>query len=66
MERQILRRLDVQRVTGLSKATIWRLVKEGSFPRPVRLGARAVGWRADEVVSWIDSRPRTTTEGAPE
>ena len=66
MEQKILRRLDVQRITGLSKATLWRLVKAGDFPRPIRLGARAVGWKAQEVVAWIDSRPRATSGEQPE
>ena len=65
MEQKILRRLDVQRITGLSKATLWRLVKAGDFPRPIRLGARAVGWKADEISAWIESRPRATNEDQP-
>ena len=62
MKSQILRRSEVQRLTTLSKATLWRLVKAGTFPRPVKLGERAVGWKADEVLAWIESRPRTTSE----
>lgn len=62
MDVQILRRLDVQRVTGLSKATLWRLVKAGAFPQPIKLSERAVGWKADEIDAWIESRPRTTSE----
>lgn len=44
--------------TGLSRARLYALIKEGKFPVPLRLGARAVGWRSDEVAAWIDSRPR--------
>lgn len=62
MGSKILRRLDVQRLTGLSKATIWRLVKAETFPRPIKLSERAVGWKADEIDAWIESRPRTTSE----
>ena len=65
MEQKILRRSEVQRVTGLSKATIWRLVKMGDFPRPIRLGARAVGWKSSEIADWIESRPRATSENQP-
>ena len=65
MEQKILRRLDVQRITGLSKATIWRLVKEGSLPRPIKLGARAVGWKSNEIADWIESRPRATSGNQP-
>jgi len=62
MASQILRRLEVQRITGLSKATLWRLVKTGDFPRPIKLSERAVGWKASEIDAWIESRPRTTSE----
>ena len=59
MER-IMRIPEVVEVTGLSKATIWRRVKSGDFPAPVRLGSlatRSVGWREGEIKRWLDSRP---------
>lgn len=38
---------------GLSKATIYRQIKEGRFPRPVKLsGNRAVGWRQEDLAAW--------------
>lgn len=45
----ILRRKQVEREVGLSRSTIYQRMKEGTFPRPIRLGARAVGWRAGEI-----------------
>ena len=47
---------DVVETVGLSKATVWRRVKDGSFPAPVRLGgarARSVGWRVRDVQDWL-------------
>jgi len=41
---------------GIGKSTIYRLISEGKFPRPVRLGARAVGFVREEVDAWIDAR----------
>ena len=41
---------------GISKSTVYRLISEGSFPRPVPLGARAVGFVSEEVTSWIDAQ----------
>ena len=52
----ILRLPAVLELTGLSRTTIWRMVKRGEFPQPVALGARARGWRASEVQEWMDSR----------
>lgn len=36
-----------------SPATFWRKVKNGSFPQPVKLGARVTAWRVEEVRAWI-------------
>lgn len=55
---KILRRPAVQSLTGLSRTGIWRYVQAGSFPAPIQLGPRAIGWRASEVQAWIESRPR--------
>src|SRR5262249_51397804 len=41
-------------------ATIWRLRHAGKFPRPVRIGLRAVGWRISEIEAWIDRLNSTT------
>ena len=45
----ILRRRQVEIQTGCSRSTIYLRIKQGLWPKPVRLGARAVGWPAREV-----------------
>ena len=54
----LLRRPAVERLTGLARASIYRLMGEGAFPVPVRLGARAVAWREAEIAEWSASRSR--------
>ena len=49
----ILRLPAVKSRTGLSRSTIYERIANGSFPQPVRLGARAVGWRESEIAAWI-------------
>jgi prophage regulatory protein len=49
----ILRLPTVKARTGLSRSTIYLRIAEGSFPRPVSLGARAVGWVEAEVNGWL-------------
>ena len=39
----------VERETGLSKSTIYALIKKGEFPEPIQLGQRASGWLSSEV-----------------
>ena len=52
----VIRRLPwVLKTSGLSKTTIWRLEKEGAFPKRVKLGPQAVGWRESEVLKWIET-----------
>ncbi len=36
-----------------SSATLWRKVKAGTFPRPVKLGARITAWRVEDVRAFI-------------
>lgn len=55
---KILRKPDVERITGLSHCTIWRLERAGEFPQRIKLSANTVGWRSDEIADWIDSRLR--------
>ena len=60
MEPQILRITDVLAATGPGRTTLWRRVKSGDFPAPIRLGgaaSRAVGWRRTEIQASIDERP---------
>lgn len=52
----ILRLPAVKSRTGLSRGTIYLRVSDGTFPRPVSLGARAVGWVEAEVETWLERR----------
>lgn len=45
----ILRLPEVKRRTGLGRSSIYLKMAQGLFPKPVKLGVRAVGWRQDEV-----------------
>jgi prophage regulatory protein len=47
----IWRRTRVQEETGEARSTLYRRVSQGLFPPPIRLGARSVGWPADEVIA---------------
>jgi prophage regulatory protein len=53
MSNTILRLPAVKTRTGLSRSTIYLRVKEGRFPKPISLGARAVGWVDAEVEEWL-------------
>ena len=44
---------DVCRITDLSKPTIYRLMNEGKFPRPLRLSPQRVAWRMADIENWL-------------
>lgn len=52
----VLRLPKVREATGLSRSTLLRRVKEGTFPAPIKIGPRAVGWVQSQVLSWINDR----------
>jgi len=54
---QFICRLPVVKArTGLSRSTLYAMMAEGRFPKPIKLGDRAVGWAESEVLAWIESR----------
>lgn len=53
---RILRMRDVLDCTGLSKSTLYRIIRDGEFPKPVRITSQLVGWRASVIQEWIESR----------
>jgi prophage regulatory protein len=58
-ENVILRRPEVEQTTGLSRSTLYAMMADGAFPRPVKLGKRAVGWRASDITAWLESREQS-------
>ena len=54
MESRILRCQEILERIGVSKATLYRMVKRGDFPKQCRLGSgRAVGWHSQDVDAWF-------------
>lgn len=51
----LLPRKTVEKMSGLSRATIYRLIKSGKFPRPLSIGTGSVRWRQSEVIAWQKS-----------
>ena len=55
-ENFVLRLPAVTERVGLCRASVYAMVRNGKFPRPIRLGQRAVGWRLGDIDSWIAAR----------
>ena len=64
MATAILRLPAVKARTGLSRSTIYLRISEGSFPKPVSLGGRAVGWIEAEVNDWLNQQIEISRKAA--
>ena len=64
MATAILRLPTVKARTGLSRSTIYLRVAEGSFPAPVSLGGRAVGWIEAEITEWLNQQIKASRQAA--
>lgn len=56
----ILRLPTVKSRTGLSRSTIYLRASEGTFPKAVNLGGRAVGWIETEIDAWLEHQVETS------
>ncbi len=62
MDDRLLRRDEVESRVGLKRSSIYREMRAGRFPIPVKVGPRAVRWPAREIERWLEARPRATGE----
>jgi prophage regulatory protein len=52
MIKKIYRLPEVMDMTGLSRSSIYLRISTNEFPKPVKLGRRAVGWPEDTIIAW--------------
>jgi prophage regulatory protein len=64
MATAILRLPVVKARTGLSRSTIYVRASTGTFPKPVSLGGRAVGWVESEIQQWLEQRIEQSRKAA--
>jgi prophage regulatory protein len=63
MATSIQRLLLVKDRTGLSRSTIYLRIAEGTFPKQISLGSRAVGWIESEIDEWLEQRIESSRAG---
>ncbi len=56
MTTSLIRLDEVRRRTGWSRSMIYKQFNCGEFPKPIKLGTRAIAWVSDEVDAWIKQR----------
>ena len=52
---KLLRRHQLEANLGISRSTIYQMMASGEFPKPLKIGRRAVGWRVEDVEEWLDN-----------
>lgn len=55
---RLLKLSQVKTIVPYSAASIYRMVSEGDFPAPLKLGKNRSAWRLSDIQHWIDSRPQ--------
>lgn len=66
MNQQVMRAQEVCALLGVSRATLYRMMDKGAFPRPVSLSDRTVGWSAVVVHAWLSNRSQGLSCGREE
>ena len=54
MEERLLTLQEVCQITKLSRASVYRFIEAGNFPRRVKVGPRASRWRASDLLAWME------------
>lgn len=49
---------DVLKIVPVCRSTLWKMVKNNSFPQPIRLSANVTVWRNSEIVSWVEQQKK--------
>ena len=60
---EIIRAAQLAKALSVTEKTVWVWAKNGTLPAPIRISDNTVGWRADVIQQWLDSRP--TYKAAP-
>lgn len=56
---RLIRMKEVIHLTGLSRPSVYRFMKEGAFPNSIDLGERSVAWVEEEVLEWVEHKIQT-------
>ena len=56
---KLLTMTELQRIVPYSSSHLYRLIKVGEFPQPIRLGPNRVAWRETDIERWIESREQS-------
>jgi prophage regulatory protein len=64
-DERILETSELLERVPLDRSTIWRMVQEGRFPKPIQLTRSRIGWRWSAVLAWLAEREANPVEARP-
>lgn len=64
MTDRFLRREDVERLTGLARSTLYEFMANGTFPKSIKIGGRAVAWAESDIARWQEARKAKANSSA--
>ena len=56
MTERLIRRKEVESITGLSRSSIYAMISSGEFPKPIKIGIQAVAWPESDIQEWVAKR----------
>jgi prophage regulatory protein len=62
-EIQFYRISHLQKKLGVSRSSLWSWVKQGSFPKPIKLGKNCTAWNASDINNWVEERTNLSSKG---
>lgn len=64
MSNRFLRLTEIKNLTGLSRSTIYMRIAEKNFPKPIKIGPRAVAWIERDIDAWMEKQIKTSRKDA--
>ncbi len=61
---RFLRLAEIKSLTGLSRSTIYMRIAEQRFPKPIKLGERAVAWLESDINAWMEQQIKESRKAA--
>jgi prophage regulatory protein len=55
-ENRVIRMKEICYLVGISRATIYLMIEENNFPKPLKIGKRAIGWEYKTIIEWIEKK----------
>jgi prophage regulatory protein len=53
---RVVRKPEALNRVGLSDPTVWRMEREGKFPKRIHIGPQSVGWLESELIAWLEKK----------